>query len=179
MIATLILIFVLQVVYVSLLTIRTILTVKGYRYAAAVLSSIDILTYVIGFKIVLDNLGNPINLAVYCISYGIGILAGIKIEEVLALGFVNVQVIIEALDQHLVSELRKKGYGVTVSTGEGLEGLRLILSIVSTRKQQNELMGVIKSLNPNAFVFSYEPRLLSGGYFLGKLKKQSKNVIHF
>jgi uncharacterized protein YebE (UPF0316 family) len=171
MITTLLLIFTLQVIYVSLLTIRTILTVKGYRYWAALLSALDILTYVIGFKIVLDNLDNPINLVVYCLSYGVGILVGIKIEEKLALGFVNVQVITDIVDRHMVNELRKKGYGVTVTVGEGLEGARLILSIVSTRKQQNQLISIIKSLNPNCFVYSYEPRLLAGGYIIDKLKK--------
>lgn len=171
MIQTLFLIFFLQIIYVSLLTLRTILTVKGYKYWAAFLSMFDIFTYVIGFKIVLDNLDNPINLLVYCISYGIGILVGIKIEELLAIGFINVYAIIKATDQIIIQDLRKIGYGVTVTLGEGLEGERLILSIVTTRKKQLKLVNYIKSVSPHAFVYATEPRLISGGYIIKKLIK--------
>jgi uncharacterized protein YebE (UPF0316 family) len=90
-----------------------ILTVKGYRYVATVVSCIDIMIYVIGLKIVLDNLDKPINLLVYCLSYGIGILIGIKIEEWLALGFVTVQVTTNGNNADLAAGLRQKGYGVT------------------------------------------------------------------
>jgi uncharacterized protein YebE (UPF0316 family) len=167
MIHTLFLIFILQVVYVSLVTIRTILTVKGYRYWAALFSTIDIFTYVIGFKIVLDNLNQPINLLVYCVSYGIGILIGIKIEERLALGFIMVQVIIPEKNDSIVKALRDMGYGVTASNGTGLEGPRLILSIITKRKLQNALFDKITSLNPQAFIISYEPRSFRGGYIIG------------
>jgi uncharacterized protein YebE (UPF0316 family) len=173
MTSTLLLIFILQVIYVSLLTIRTILTVKGYRYWAALFSTIDIFTYVIGFKIVLDNLDQPINLLVYCVSYGIGILIGIKIEERLALGFIMVQVIIPAKNDFIVKALRDTGYGVTASTGVGLEGPRLILLIITKRKQQNTLCDKITSLDPQAFIISYEPRSFRGGYIIGLNKNEA------
>jgi uncharacterized protein YebE (UPF0316 family) len=104
-------IILLQISYVSVLTIRMIVTIRGYRYLAAALSCMDILIYVVALKIVLDNLEQPINLIVYCLSYGIGILVGVKLEESLALGFIAVQVITERYNQELAPMLRQKGYG--------------------------------------------------------------------
>ena len=46
-------IFIINVFYVTFLTMRTILTLKGYRYMAAVVSFLEVLIYVVGFKILL------------------------------------------------------------------------------------------------------------------------------
>ncbi|KMJ56095.1 hypothetical protein AB685_23830, partial [Bacillus sp. LL01] len=48
-------ILVINVVYVTLFTVRMIFTLKGQRYLAASVSVIEILVYVIGLSLVLDN----------------------------------------------------------------------------------------------------------------------------
>ncbi|SMQ62671.1 Uncharacterized protein YebE, UPF0316 family [Bacillus sp. OV166] len=164
MLLTICTIFLLQICYVSLITIRMILTVKGYRYVAAVVSCIDIMIYVIGLKLVLDNLDKPINLLVYCLSYGIGILIGIKIEEWLALGFVTVQVTTNGNNADMAAGLRQKGYGVTGWLAEGLEGERFILTIIIARKLQSRLYQDILLADPQAFIVSYEPKYFRGGF---------------
>ncbi len=40
-------IFVINVCYVTFLTMRTILTLKGYRYMAAIVSFLEVLVYVV------------------------------------------------------------------------------------------------------------------------------------
>ena len=40
--------FIINVCYVTFLTMRTILTLKGYRYVAAVVSFMEVLVYVVG-----------------------------------------------------------------------------------------------------------------------------------
>lgn len=49
-------IFVINVAYVTCLTVRTILTLKGYRYVAAAVSFIEVLIYIIGLGLVMANL---------------------------------------------------------------------------------------------------------------------------
>ena len=164
----LLLIFGLQVAYVSMLSVRMILMIKGFRYWAALISAFEIGFYFIGFKIVLDSLDNPLNLIVYCASYGIGILVGTRIEERLALGYVTVQVVVSGQSYSpLVSTLREKGYGVTGWTVEGLEGPRWLLWIVTKRKNQNALYRDILSIAPQAFIVSFEPNFYHGGFLLG------------
>jgi uncharacterized protein YebE (UPF0316 family) len=65
----LLMIFCIQIVYVSLLTMRTILTLKGQRYQAAAISLVEVLIYITGLNLVLKNLDDPKNLIVYCIGY--------------------------------------------------------------------------------------------------------------
>lgn len=173
---TFLLIFTLQVIYVSLLTIRVILTVRGYRYAAAFLSCVDIMVYVIGFKVVMDNLSNPLNLFVYCLSYGIGILMGVKIEQKLAIGFLNIQVITKHDNLLLAHSLREKGFGVTMWMGEGLDGQRSILSIVTQRKNQASLYKEIKGTDPDAFIVAYEPKHLYGGFILESVQMKKARI---
>jgi uncharacterized protein YebE (UPF0316 family) len=171
---TLLIILALQVTYVSMLTIRFILMVKGFRYVAALMSAVEIGIYVIGFKIVLDHLDKPVNLIVYCLSYGLGVLIGTKIEERLALGFVTVQAVTKAEFSYIAEELRSKGYGVTVWLGEGKEGPRWVISIVISRKEQQHLYHEILLLDPQAFVVSYEPNMFHGG-FLSKKSAWNRN----
>lgn len=175
----LLLIFGLQVAYVSMLSVRMILMIKGFRYWAALISAFEIGFYFIGFKIVLDSLDNPLNLIVYCASYGIGILVGTRIEERLALGYVTVQVVVSGQSYSpLVSTLREKGYGVTGWTVEGLEGPRWLLWIVTKRKNQNALYRDILSIAPQAFIVSFEPNFYHGGFLLGRRKPMSPNSSH-
>jgi uncharacterized protein YebE (UPF0316 family) len=176
MITTLLLIVVLQLVYVSMLTVRTILTIKGYQFMAALLSAVDVLVYVIGFKIVLDNLDQPINLIVYCVSYGVGLFLGMKLEEKLALGYLNISVITKKENVQLVQQLRNAGYGVTAWFGEGMEGERLVLSITAHRKQQNKLSKQISELDPNAFIVAYEPKHFQGGFSFQPFRRASNTL---
>jgi uncharacterized protein YebE (UPF0316 family) len=166
------LILVLQVAYVSLLSVRMILMIKGFRYWAALISAFEIGFYFIGFKLVLDSLDNPLNLLVYCASYGLGILVGTKIEERLALGHVTVQVVVNgSCYSHLVKALRDKGYGVTGWAAEGLEGPRWIMWIVTTRKKQSSLYRDILAIEPQAFIVSFEPNYYHGGFLLKRRRR--------
>ncbi|WP_276357610.1 DUF2179 domain-containing protein [Cohnella caldifontis] len=157
-------IVILQITYVTMLSVRFILMVKGFRYVAALMSAVEIGIYVVGFKLVLDNLDNPLNLVIYCLSYGAGVLLGVKIEERLALGYITVQVITKEERGELAAVLRSKGYGVTRWAGEGKEGLRWVHTVVLPRKRQPQLFQDVLAEDPNAFIVSYEPKVFHGGF---------------
>ncbi len=122
--AMVLIILIINIVYVSFFTIRMILTLKGQRYLAAGISTIEILVYVTGLSLVLDNLDQIQNVIAYAIGYGLGVIVGMKIEEKLALGYIMVNVITKELDLDLPRQLREKGYGVTNWVAGGLEGDR-------------------------------------------------------
>ena len=165
--STLLMIFALQIIYVTTLTLRQIFTLKGYRYLAALLSSIDIFIYVVGFKIVLDNLRDPLALIVYCASYGLGILLGIRIEEKLALGYVNMQIVTKRGD--LAERLRENGYGVTTWKALGIGGENAMLSIIIHRKNQDRLYQTVTGIDPEAFVVAMDAKHFRGGFLMRPL----------
>jgi uncharacterized protein YebE (UPF0316 family) len=159
----------LQITYVTMLSIRFILMVKGIRYIAALMSAVEIGIYVIGFKLVLDNLDNPLNLLIYCLSYGTGVLLGVKIEERLAIGYITVQIITSEEFRELAALLRGKGYGVTRWAGDGKEGLRWVHNVVLPRRLQQQLYRDVLAEDPSCFIVSYEPKLFHGGFLTRRM----------
>ncbi|MFD1708239.1 DUF2179 domain-containing protein [Siminovitchia sediminis] len=166
-----VIILVINIVYVTFFTIRMILTLKGYRYLAAGLSVVEVLIYVVGLGLVLDNLNEIQNLIAYALGYGIGVIIGSKIEEKLALGYITVNVITKEYDRDLPKQLREKGYGVTSWAAQGLEGDRMALQVLTARKYELKLYQVIKELDPKAFIIAYEPKTIYGGFWVKSVKK--------
>ncbi len=148
-----------------------ILTLKGYRYFAAFVSVIEVTIYVVGLGLVLDNLNEIQNLVAYAVGYGLGVIVGMKIEEKMALGYITVNVITKEYDRDLPRLLREKGYGVTSWAANGLEGDRMALQILTPRKYELKLNMYIKELDPKAFIISYEPKSIHGGFWVKTVRK--------
>ncbi|MDV6377720.1 DUF2179 domain-containing protein [Sporosarcina sp. GW1-11] len=165
------LIFAINIVYVSFSTVRMILTLKGYRYIAAVVSMIEIVIYVIGLGLVLDNLDQIQNLIAYALGYGSGVVVGSKIEERLALGYITVNVITADINKEMPAELRRLGYGVTDWSANGLSGSRSTMQILTPRKYELLLYKTITELDPKAFIISYEPKSIHGGFWVKSVKR--------
>lgn len=172
-------IFFINLAYVTLNTLRFLLTMKGYRLIAPLVSMVEITIYIVGLSMVLDRLDNPLNLLFYALGYAAGVSIGIKIEDKLALGYTMVTVILPSNtdeEESLPQILRKEGYGVTQSYGEGLAGPRLILEILAQRKHEKKLYHRIKQIEERAFIISYEPKYISGGFWTKKIRKREKQL---
>lgn len=164
------LIICINVIYVSINTLRTILVIKGQRLLASVMSVFEVGVYLYGLTIVLNNLNSPIKIIAYCIGYGLGVYIGSLIEQYLALGYVQVQIIVDSVANDLPNFLRKKGFGVTSWTAEGRSGLRLVLQVLAKRSNEKELIKLVNEVAPNAFVISYEPKHFIGGFWIKNIR---------
>jgi uncharacterized protein YebE (UPF0316 family) len=167
----LILIFVIQIVYVSAFTLRMILTLKGQKYIAALISTLEVTIYVLGLNLVLSYLDHVASLAVYAIGYALGVLVGSWIEEKLALGYITLKVISNKPDEQMAQVIREAGYGVTSWLGQGRDGDRLIMDILAKRKNQKHLNDLITGLDPKAFVIFHEPNQIHGGFWTKAIKR--------
>ena len=139
-------IFIINVAYVTCLTMRTILTLKGYRYVAAIVSFLEVLVYVVGLGMVMSSLDQIQNVFAYAFGFSIGIIVGMKIEEKLALGYTVVNVTSSEYELDLPRQLRDLGYGVTHNTAYGRDGKRLILQILTPRRFEFKLIDTIKRI---------------------------------
>lgn len=162
----------INVVYVSMNTLRTIMVIKGQRLYASIMSVFEVGIYLCGLTIVLDNLNSPMNIIAYCIGYGVGVYIGSLIEQHLALGYVQVQIIVDSVVRDLPDFLREKGFGVTSWTAEGKNGLRLVLQVLAKRSNEKELIKFVHEITPNAFVISYEPKHFVGGFLTKSMRKK-------
>ncbi|MCZ0704308.1 uncharacterized protein YebE (UPF0316 family) [Natronobacillus azotifigens] len=161
----------INIIYVSFATIRVILTLKGKTYVAAAIGTFEIMIYTLGLGLVLDNLDRIENLLAYGLGYGIGVIVGSRIEEKLALGYITVNVISSDPDITFTKQLREKGYGVTSWYAYGMDGDRLSMQILTPRKYELSLYETIKTIDPKAFIISYEPKQINGGFWVKQVKK--------
>ncbi|WP_438319215.1 DUF2179 domain-containing protein [Sporosarcina sp. FA9] len=164
-------IFTINIIYVTFFTVRMILTLKGYRYIAAAVSMVEVVIYVVGLGLVLDNLNEIQNLVAYAVGYGCGVIIGTKIEEKMALGYITVNVVTADVNKMLPKALRDLGYGVTDWSANGLEGNRSALQILTPRKYELKLYMAIKELDPKAFIISYEPKSIHGGFWVKSVRR--------
>ena len=161
----------INVVYVSMYTLRMIFVIKGQRILAAILSVAEIFIYMTGLGIVLKNLDNQWNLAAYCLGFGLGVYIGSRIEEYLALGYVTVQVTVDCEEAEIPSKLREYGYGVTSWLADGKDGQRVMMQVLAKRSNERKLIDILDKLCPKAFVVSFEPKNFKGGFWTKRMPK--------
>ncbi|WP_040984822.1 DUF2179 domain-containing protein [Oceanobacillus jeddahense] len=164
-------IFIVNVLYVSIMTVRMILTLKGRTYIAAFVSVFEMVMYVVGLMLVLDNLNQFQNVIAYAVGFATGLIIGSKIEEKLALGYITVNVVSANPDLNFTQRLREKGYGVTSWSSYGMDGDRLSVQILTPRKYELRLYETIHEIDPKAFIISYEPKRIHGGFWVKQVRK--------
>ncbi len=167
-----ILILILQLMYVPMLALRTISMVKKLRVLTAFFGFLESIIYVFGLAIVLTGDQTLIGMLVYAFGFSLGLIVGIQVESKIAIGYVSFLVNIKDKNNQLIDSLRERGYGVTVFDGEGRDGTRYRLDILTKRTQEAELMKLIEYFEPYAFVMAYEPTRFKGGFMEVLMKKQ-------
>ncbi|KON69441.1 DUF2179 domain-containing protein [Peribacillus sp. NPDC060186] len=167
------LILLLQLIYVPIYTLRTIFLVKNITVLASILGIAEMLVYVFGLSLVFGGDQSIIAMVVYAVGFGIGIIFGTKIEQKLAIGYINVTVNTQAKNEYLIDTLRSIGFGVTLYTGEGRDSNRYRMEILTKRNREQELIATVEKFEPKAFIISYEPRYFKGGFLLDRLKNKA------
>jgi len=159
-------IFFARVIDVTLATIRTLMVVQGRKLQAALIGFFEISIYVTALSKVVSNLDNPLNLFSYALGFACGTYLGITVENKIALGNLAVQIILKISDKdQLIKELREKGFGVTVTEGQGLEGTREILNVAIKRKDLETLKKKVYEYDEKAFITVNSINPISGGFF--------------
>ena len=170
------LIIFIQLLYVPMLTLRTICMVKNLKVLTGLFGFMEALIYIFGLATVLSGDQSILEMVVYAVGFAAGLTLGIYIEQKMAIGFTSIQVNIEKENPTLIAVLRNEGYGVTAYYGEGKFGKRTNLDILTKRKSEKNLLKLIEEYEPKAFIMSFEPKMFRGGYLTemmnGRLKRK-------
>ena len=158
------LIFVAKLFEVSVATVRLVLTAKGNRLAASLLSAVEITIWIIVTSTVLLGLKeDPLRAVAFGLAYVAGIYLGILIEDKLALGLSQIEVIAETEKAKLITKkLRDNHYGATTFECEGLEGQKLSIVLKVHRKDIPKTIELFKEFD-NLFVTITDIRKLPIG----------------
>jgi uncharacterized protein YebE (UPF0316 family) len=147
-----ILVFLARVVNVSMSTVRSLLAMRGQSKLATVISFFESLIFIVAISQVLQNVDNIWNILGYSSGFAVGTWTGLKIEERLALGYAEVQVITQSTSNELANALRGAGYGVTEVVGQGLRGQVRVMTIVANRRDVPAITALASKIDEKAFV---------------------------
>lgn len=164
-------IFMINLVYIMLNTLRTLMTMRGYQKIAPLISIVEITIYTLGLSMVMKYISQPIYLITYALGFAVGIYLGIMLENQIALGYSIVQIFSLSTDHTLAEALRARGYGVTIQQGYGRDGDRLILTVLTPRATEVQLRKTIDEIDPKAFYISYDAKYIHGGFWTKRINK--------
>lgn len=161
-------IFSLQVVYVTIMTMRLIFLLRGNRYPAAFISVFEVMLWVYALGLVVNQLDDFTRLLAYAFGFAAGQIVGSFIEEKVAMGYTTVQVVAKT-PSRLPEVFRGAGFGVTSWPGTGRDGGREVLLVVSRRRRAGELFRILDEHEPDAFALVMEPRSFRGGFMASRV----------
>ncbi len=163
---TLLAIFIAKIAHVSLGTIRIIYLTRGQSKIAAAIGFFEVIIYLLALTMTLSNIEHWYNIMAYGLGFASGNLVGSWIEEKIAVGYVQVQIVTLKNGGTLDESLRELGYGVTAMPCYGREGAqRTSLQVLLKRKELPALLKKMQTIDPEAFISIYDTRKIMGGYF--------------
>jgi uncharacterized protein YebE (UPF0316 family) len=163
------LILVLRLFDVSLGTFRTILVVQGKKYLAASIGFFEVLIWIFAMRYIFQNLDNTYNLIGYALGFALGNIAGITLEEKIALGYVQVNIISMYYAEQIADALRKAKFGVTILPAEGGSGGMSLLILLIRRRDLKSAKKIIDEIDKKSFITIQHSRPYRG-YIHGSRK---------
>ena len=158
-------IFGFRVLNIALDTLRMIFTLRGMKVLSWVVGFMVSLIYVLLLTSVLSNLNNPLYIIAYAAGFATGGVVGMWIEERLAIGFTNIQIVSPRRGAIMAQKLRENGFAVTEIPARGKDGMVSMLSLSVRRKQVLSVEEIANECDEAAFVTTEDVHPVSHGFF--------------
>ena len=158
-------IFIARVADMSMATLRILMLMRGRSVIASLIGFMESLLYIVALGEVLKHLDSPFNMVFFAAGFAVGNFVGSRIEERIALGYVNAQIISVGSYDTLQTALRDAGFGVTSVEGHGKDGIHHILHVLLKRRDLHKMMKMVSSEDQKAFVSIFDTRQIFGGFF--------------
>ncbi|GET28259.1 DUF2179 domain-containing protein [Prolixibacter sp. SD074] len=157
-------IFFARIMDVTVGTIRIVMVSKGKKNIAPILGFFEVFIWILAMSKIIQNLDNWVCYIFYAGGFAAGNFIGLIIEEKLAVGTVQLQIITRMDSTKLINALKSAGYGITHHNAEGATGkwVSVIYSIVK-RNDLNNVAEIIKQYNPNAFYSIADVKFVNRG----------------
>lgn len=159
------LIFLSRVADVTIGTLRIVFVSKGLKLLAPILGFFEILIWLVAMSKIFQNLDNWFYFVAYAGGFAMGNFVGLKLEERLALGYVNIRIITQKSGEDLIKKLSASGFGVTYMNAQGSLGAVNVIYCVIKRKDIPMVTSIVKEINPNAFYTMEDIRFANLGVF--------------
>lgn len=160
-----------KILEISIQSIKTVMMVKGHKFRATCLGFIECLIWGLVVSAVITTLGNNIFLLFfYCLGYALGLFIGSTIENKIAIGTTNIQLIVnEKNTEIVVNYLKEQEKGFTVFEGQGSKEKVNMIFIIVSRKEAKKLLNQMRILcNNEIFEIASDVSKFTGGYGIKK-----------
>jgi uncharacterized protein YebE (UPF0316 family) len=158
-------IFVLRMVGVTFATLRIFMVVRGGKFFAWIFGFFQALTYVISIGWVISDFGNWTKILGYATGFATGVVIGMVIENRLAIGYTNLQIVSPHRGLETAQGLRDQGYAVTEVSAQGKDGEVDVLYCSVLRKYEAEINATITRLDPDAFIIAKNVYRIQHGFW--------------
>ena len=160
-----------KIIEITIQSLKTCMMVKGERLKAAGLGFIECVIWGLVISTIIGTLGdNLLLLLFYCVGYAMGLFIGATLENKIALGTSNLQLIANDKNtEKIIGYLKENERGYTVFDGHGSKDKMNMILIVLPRRDALRVLREIRGLcENNVFVVASEVSKYAGGY--GMLK---------
>lgn len=157
-------IFLIRIADVSLGTVRTMVTVKGKNFIAALIGFVEMLIWFLVAKEAINEGNNSILIA---ISYALGFAFGTYIGGYISGKFIKTNLTLQVISskyEKLIERLRKNNYAVTVIDIEGKDDASKMLILQIPSSKLTEVRKIITKIDSKAFVMVDETKYVFNGY---------------
>lgn len=159
------LILLMRMVGITFDTLRILMVVRSKKIPAWIFGFLQTLTYLATIGIVVTDLGNWTKMLAYAIGFATGLILGMTIENRLAIGYTNIQIVSAHRGLETAQGLRDLGYAVTEVSGHGKDGSVEVLYISVLRKYESKIYEIISSLDPDAFIIAKNVYRIQHGFW--------------
>lgn len=147
-----VLIFCLRLTDVSMGTVRILMAVRGRRVLAGLIGFFEVTIFLVAISQVITNIGNWWNVLAYAAGFATGTIVGMTIENKLAIGLAEVNIISMGMGAQIAEGLREDGYGATEFLGVGQKNVVDMVRTVVRRREVPAVMATTSAVDDQAFV---------------------------
>lgn len=160
-----------KIIEVTVGTLRIVMITKGERKMGSIFAFVEVVLWCILAGSVLSSITEaPLRTVAYSIGFAIGNYVGSYLEEKIAIGLSEIQVIL--MEEHsakVCEALRNAGYAVTQIKAQGKNHPRELLMMYVPRTKIKPCVATIREIQENAVITISDTKPVYGGF--GLLRK--------
>ena len=160
-----------KIIEISIQSLKTCMMVKGQRLKAAGLGFVECVIWGLAISTIIGTLGDNLFLLLfYCVGYAAGLFLGATIENKIALGTSNLELIAnDDSTEKITAYLKANNRGYAVFDGYGsTDKMNMIFIVLPRRDTPTVLKEIRRSCDNKVFVVASEVSKYAGGYGMVK-----------
>lgn len=160
-----------KIVEITIQSLKTCMMVKGQRLKSAGLGFVECTIWGLVISTIIGTLGDNLFLLLfYCVGYATGLFLGSTIENKIALGTSNLQLIAnDKSTEKIIGYLKANDRGYTVFEGRGsIDKMNMIFIVLPRKETVRTLKDIRQACDNKVFVVASEVSKYAGGYGMVK-----------